>query len=145
MGTGTQQQIYRPPVKGFAKVPHAIYDMQLDKKVHAIAVFTFLWRRLNNKTQRCNPSLKDIAGHLDISERQVTRVLRILEKKEIIKIRYKTGYSNHYKLLPVQEWDFLQERTPKKTGVPTNSQGGADSRSARWRLPVSPGADRGSY
>jgi hypothetical protein len=120
---------YKTRVKGFAKIHHCIYDVQFQKKLFAIAVYAFLCRRLNNATKQCNPGLDDIAKHIDISTRQVSRALVQLERKDVIKVIRKRGSVNHYVINPPSEWDFLHVKQNKKAKVPTIGLASGDPRS----------------
>ena len=122
------ERTYKEPVKGYTKIPNCLYDMQLEKKSDAIVVYCFLRRRRNNQTGQCYPSLRDIAEHVGMSERQVTRVLHILESKNMIRVSRLRGHSNHYEIGRYQEWNWLQETRERKTKVLTNSQMRVDSR-----------------
>ena len=105
---------YREPVRGYAKIPHCLYDIEVPKKIYAIAVCTFLCRRRNNKSGRCNPSRKDIARHLGISEKQVSRAISVLENSQIIRIRRVKGVSNQYLLQSPNQWDWQRFEEAKR-------------------------------
>lgn len=72
--------------------------------IYATGVYISLCRHAN-KEQQCWPSIKKIAEELNISEKQVSRSLAILEKNKIIfKKRMGKKLNNRYVLLDKSEW-----------------------------------------
>ena len=72
--------------------------------IYATGVYVSLCRHIN-KEQQCWPSIRKIAEELDISEKQVSRSLKILEKnKLILKKRIGKKLNNRYVLLDRSEW-----------------------------------------
>ena len=72
--------------------------------IYATGVYVSLCRHVN-KEQQCWPSIRKIAEELNISEKQVSRSLAILEKYKIIfKKRLGKKLNNRYILLDKSEW-----------------------------------------
>ncbi len=72
--------------------------------VYATGIYLSLCRHAD-KEQRCYPSHKKMAEELDISQRQVGRAIKILERWNIVrKIRTGKKLNNRYLLLDESEW-----------------------------------------
>jgi hypothetical protein len=72
--------------------------------VYASCVYMGLCRYADRASQSCSPSISLIARKLNISTRQVIRVLKILEAYNIIRIERTAGEVNKYWLNDRKHW-----------------------------------------
>ncbi len=98
--------------------------------IYATGVYMALCRHAN-KEQYCWPSIKKIAEELNISDKQVGRAVKILEKNRII-IKRRSGkkMNNRYVLLDKSEWTTspISEQTDSPiTTDPQSDHIGTDS------------------
>ncbi|HET6516382.1 MAG TPA: helix-turn-helix domain-containing protein [Thermodesulfovibrionales bacterium] len=72
--------------------------------VYATCVYMGLCRYADRITQSCSPRISLLADKLNISTRQVIRVLKILEYYKIIRIERTPGEVNKYLLIDSKYW-----------------------------------------
>lgn len=105
----------KPPV-GWEKVrncfpvPNELLDFDLP--AGAVAVYLYLLRHANRKTNRCHPSEATIAKKLHLSRNTVAKHVRLLEERGFIVTEYTTVITKQgvnrngnllYTLLPMNE------------------------------------------
>lgn len=105
----------KPPV-GWEKVrncfpvPNELLDFDLP--AGAVAVYLYLLRHANRKTNRCHPSEATIAKKLHLSRNTVAKHVRLLEERGFIVTEYTTVITKQdvkrngnllYTLLPMHE------------------------------------------
>jgi len=105
----------KPPV-GWEKVrncfpvPNGLLDFDLP--AGAVAVYIYLLRHANRKTNRCHPSEATIAKKLHLSRNTVAKHVRLLEERGFIVTEYTTVITKQgvkrngnllYTLLPMHE------------------------------------------
>lgn len=105
----------KPPV-GWEKVrncfpvPNELLDFDLP--AGAVAVYLYLLRHANRKTNRCHPSEATIAKKLHLSRNTVAKQVRLLEERGFIVTEYTTVITKQgvkrngnllYTLLPMHE------------------------------------------
>lgn len=105
----------KPPV-GWEKVrncfpvPNELLDFDLP--AGAVAVYLYLLRHANRKTNRCHPSEATIAKKLHLSRNTVAKHVRLLEERGFIVTEYTTVMTKQgvnrngnllYTLLPMHE------------------------------------------
>jgi biotin operon repressor len=74
-----------------------------------------------NKDRKSHPSIEKISSETGFSERQVTRAIQMLEKRNWIEVHRETGGVNHYRVAPVVSYGKEQplDVTPDKMSPPT--------------------------
>ena len=97
----------KPPVgwehvKNCFPVPNILLDMDLPAS--AVAVYLYLLRSANRKTDQCHPSEATIAKRLHLSRNTVAKYVRLLEERGLIitehtKIITKNGIKKNGSLL----------------------------------------------
>lgn len=105
----------KPPV-GWEKVrncfPVSNELLDFDLPAGAVAVYIYLLRHANRKTNRCHPSEATIAKKLHLSRNTVAKHVRLLEKRGLIVTEYTTVITKQgvkrngnllYTLLPMHE------------------------------------------
>lgn len=105
----------KPPV-GWEKVrncfpvPNELLDFDLS--AGAVAVYLYLLRHANRKTNRCHPSEATIAKKLHLSRNTVAKHVRLLEERGLIVTEYTTVITKQgvkrngnllYTLIPMHE------------------------------------------
>ena len=105
----------KPPVgwehvKNCFPVPNILLDMDLPAS--AVAVYLYLLRSANRKTDQCHPSEATIAKRLHLSRNTVAKYVRLLEERGLIitehtKIITKNGIKKNgnllYTMIPLQK------------------------------------------
>ena len=105
----------KPPVgwehvKNCFPVPNILLDMDLPAS--AVAVYLYLLRSADRKTNQCHPSEATIAKRLHLSRNTVAKYVRLLEERGLIvtehtKIITKNGIKKNgsllYTIIPLQE------------------------------------------
>ena len=105
----------KPPVgwehvKNCFPVPNILLDMDLPAS--AVAVYLYLLRSADRKTDQCHPSEATIAKRLHLSRNTVAKYVRLLEERGLIvtehtKIITKNGIKKNgsllYTIIPLQE------------------------------------------
>ena len=105
----------KPPVgweraKNCFPVPNELLDFDLP--AGAVAVYLYLLRHANRKTNRCHPSEATIAKKLHLSRNTVAKHVRLLEERGFIVTEYTTVITKQgvkrngnllYTLLPMHE------------------------------------------
>ena len=105
----------KPPVgwehvKNCFPVPNILLDMDLPAS--AVAVYLYLLRSVDRKTDQCHPSEATIAKRLHLSRNTVAKYVRLLEELGLIitehtKIITKNGIKKNgnllYTIIPLQE------------------------------------------
>lgn len=105
----------KPPVgwehvKNCFPVPNILLDMDLPAS--AVAVYLYLLRSADRKTNQCHPSEATIAKRLHLSRNTVAKYVRLLEERGLIitehtKIITKNGIKKNgsllYMIIPLQE------------------------------------------
>ena len=105
----------KPPVgwehvKNCFPVPNILLDMDLPASV--VAVYLYLLRSANRKTDQCHPSEATIAKRLHLSRNTVAKYVRLLEERGLIitehtKIITKNGIKKNgnllYTMIPLQK------------------------------------------
>ena len=105
----------KPPVgwehvKNCFPVPNILLDMDLPAS--AVAVYLYLLRSADRKTDQCHPSEATIAKRLHLSRNTVTKYVRLLEERGLIitehtKIITKNGIKKNgnllYMIIPLQK------------------------------------------
>ena len=105
----------KPPVgwehvKNCFPVPNILLDMDLPAS--AVAVYLYLLRSADRKTNQCHPSEATIAKRLHLSRNTVASYVRLLEERGLIvtehtKIITKNGIKKNgsllYTIIPLQE------------------------------------------
>ena len=97
-------------VKNCFPVPNILLDMDLPAS--AVAVYLYLLRSANRKTDQCHPSEATIAKRLHLSRNTVAKYVRLLEERGLIitehtKIITKNGIKKNgnllYTMIPLQK------------------------------------------
>ena len=97
-------------VKNCFPVPNILLDMDLPAS--AVAVYLYLLRSADRKTDQCHPSEATIAKRLHLSRNTVAKYVRLLEERGLIitehtKIITKNGIKKNgsllYTIIPLQE------------------------------------------
>ncbi len=105
----------KPPVgweraKNCFPVPNELLDFDLP--AGAVAVYLYLLRHANRKTNRCHPSEATIAKKLHLSRNTVAKHVRLLEERGFIVTEYTTVITKQgvkrngnllYTLIPMHE------------------------------------------
>lgn len=105
----------KPPVgwehvKNCFPVPNILLDMDLPAS--AVAVYLYLLRSADRKTDQCHPSEATIAKRLHLSRNTVAKYVRLLEERRLIvtehtKIITKNGIKKNgsllYTIIPLQK------------------------------------------
>ena len=105
----------KPPVgwehvKNCFPLPNILLDMDLPAS--AVAVYLYLLRSADRKTNQCHPSEATIAKRLHLSRNTVAKYVRLLEERGLIvtehtKIITKNGIKKNgsllYTIIPLQE------------------------------------------
>ena len=105
----------KPPVgweraKNCFPVPNELLDFDLP--AGAVAVYIYLLRHANRKTNRCHPSEATIAKKLHLSRNTVAKQVRLLEERGLIVTEHTTVITKQgvkrngnllYTLLPMHE------------------------------------------
>lgn len=105
----------KPPVgweraKNCFPVPNELLDFDLP--AGAVAVYIYLLRHANRKTNRCHPSEATIAKKLHLSRNTVAKQVRLLEERGLIVTEHTTVITKQgvkrngnllYTLLPLHE------------------------------------------
>ena len=105
----------KPPVgwehvKNCFPVPNILLDMDLPAS--AVAVYLYLLRSADRKTDQCHPSAAPIAKRLHLSRNTVAKYVRLLEERGLIitehtKIITKNGIKKNgnllYMIIPLQK------------------------------------------
>ena len=105
----------KPPVgwehvKNCFPVPNILLDM--DQHASAVAVYLYLLRSADRKTDQCHPSEATIAKRLHLSRNTVAKYVRLLEERGLIvtehtKIITKNGIKKNgsllYTIIPLQK------------------------------------------
>ena len=103
----------KPPVgwehvKNCFPVPNILLDMDLPAS--AVAVYLYLLRSADRKTDQCHPSEATIAKRLHLSRNTVAKYVRLLEERGLIitehtKIITKNGINGNllYTIIPLQK------------------------------------------
>ena len=105
----------KPPVgweraKNCFPVPNELLDFDLP--AGAVAVYIYLLRHANRKTNRCHPSEATIAKRLHLSRNTVAKHVRLLEERGLIVTEHTTVITKQgvkrngnllYTLLPIHE------------------------------------------
>ena len=105
----------KPPVgwehvKNCFPVPNILLDMDLPAS--AVAVYLYLLRSADRKTNQCHPSEATIAKRLHLSRNTVAKYVRLLEERRLIitehtKIITKNGIKKNgsllYTIIPLQK------------------------------------------
>lgn len=105
----------KPPVgwehvKNCFPVPNILLDMDLPAS--AVAVYLYLLRNADRKTDQCHPSEATIAKRLHLSRNTVAKYVRLLEERGLIitehtKIITKNGIKKNgnllYTIIPLQK------------------------------------------
>ena len=105
----------KPPVgwehvKNCFPVPNILLDMDLSAS--AVAVYLYLLRSADRKTDQCHPSEATIAKRLHLSRNTVAKYVRLLEERGLIitehtKIITKNGIKKNgnllYTMIPLQK------------------------------------------
>ena len=105
----------KPPVgwehvKNCFPVPNILLDMDLPSS--AVAVYLYLLRSADRKTDQCHPSEATIAKRLHLSRNTVAKYVRLLEERGLIitehtKIITKNGIKKNgsllYTIIPLQK------------------------------------------
>ena len=105
----------KPPVgwehvKNCFPVPNELLDFDLP--AGAVAVYIYLLRHANRKTNRCHPSEATIAKRLHLSRNTVAKHVRLLEERGLIVTEHTTVITKQgvkrngnllYTLLPMHE------------------------------------------
>ena len=125
----------KPPVgwehvKNCFPVPNILLDMDLPAS--AVAVYLYLLRSADRKTDQCHPSEATIAKRLHLSRNTVAKYVRLLEERGLIitehtKIITKNGIKKNgnllYTMIPLQkvmeqhyeqQFNALERTTPKQ-------------------------------
>ena len=135
----------KPPVgwehvKNCFPVPNILLDMDLPAS--AVAVYLYLLRSADRKTDQCHPSEATIAKRLHLSRNTVAKYVRLLEERGLIitehtKIITKNGIKKNgnllYTIIPLQkvmEQHHEQQFNALERAAAQRSRGAAEQRRA---------------
>lgn len=105
-----QQYLKRDAVKNYFPLPNEIFCLNLS--YGEIAVYAYLLYRENRKTFQCHPSYKTIGQSLKMSRNTVSKYVKRLEEKQLIRtepteVRTANGVKRNgnllYTILPIEQ------------------------------------------
>lgn len=105
-----QQCLKRDAVKNYFPLPNEIFCLNLS--CGEIAVYAYLLYRENRKTFQCHPSYKTIGQSLKMSRNTVSKYVKRLEEKQLIRtepteVRTASGAKRNgnllYTILPIEQ------------------------------------------
>lgn len=105
-----KQYLKRDAVKNYFPLPNEIFCLNLS--YGEIAVYAYLLYRENRKTFQCHPSYKTIGQSLKMSRNTVSKYVKRLEEKQLIRtepteVRTTNGVKRNgnllYTILPIEQ------------------------------------------
>lgn len=105
-----QQYLKRDAVKNYFPLPNEIFCLNLS--YGEIAVYAYLLYRENRKTFQCHPSYKIIGQSLKMSRNTVSKYVKLLEQKQLIRTEPTEIYKANgvkrdgnllYTILPIEQ------------------------------------------
>ena len=106
---GTKPPVGWEHVKNCFPVPNELLDFDLS--AGAVAVYIYLLRHANRKTNQCHPSEATIAKKLHLSRNTVAKQVRLLEERGLVVTEHTTVITKQgvkrngnllYTILPIQ-------------------------------------------
>lgn len=105
----------------FYTCPSAILEIKLTSS--SIKVYHYLASIQNNRTSTCWPTKKTIAGALNISKSSVSRALRELKEKQLIKIIHRKDMSRPQGKRQISNlYELVSDKTQKEVFITNNKQ-----------------------
>lgn len=105
-----KQYLKRDAVKNYFPLPNEIFCLNLS--YGEIAVYAYLLYRENRKTFQCHPSYKTIGQSLKMSRNTVSKYVKLLEQKQLIRTEPTEIYKANgvkrngnllYTILPIEQ------------------------------------------